>query len=239
MSDIHNHHHDPQHLSVIGQRGPQATSGPGRQILYRCSACGQPWLQDGAQVYLRLEPAQLDRVVAHLEAKLGQLPQATCRLCSFRGGLGSFEIDEYGKGQIGYGINWEAAEPVGAHLQATILAEAALRRSPVPPAPDVITRPHLARAVLTWLSRAERWPCIHLLDRQEQRMMAQGNPPGHGMSGTERWVWKGALFQQVCPPLRGTALTVLAIALPPEEPLEVDSLVTLWQGMAALALEQS
>jgi hypothetical protein len=30
---------------------------------------------------------------------------------------------------------------------------------------------------------------------------------------------------------------MLAIALPPEELLEVDSLVTLWQGMASLALK--
>jgi hypothetical protein len=212
--------------ALFGQRLSPASGGPGTRILYRCPDCGRPWLLDGAQILLRLEDQQIRQQAFELGADLAHLPTSTCRLCLFRHGLGSFEVDEYGsEGCIGYGINWEAAEPVGAHLQASILAENALSRSPTSPQSHLVSNPRRARAVLTWLSE------------DEQALMAQVVPPGHGMSGTQGWQWKGAMFRQLCPPLGGIALTMLAIALPPQEPLDLPSLVALWQTMASLALD--
>ncbi|GHO98668.1 hypothetical protein KSF_087160 [Reticulibacter mediterranei] len=225
---------------IFGQSLPHASKGAGQQILYRCSLCQRPWFLDGREVYLRLEPEQLHWIAVALEADLEQLPTATCRLCLFQRGLGSFEFDEYGlQGEVGYGINWEAASPVGAHLLAAVLSEGELRRLPVPPSPHVVYNYQRARAVLTWLKEERSWLCERLLSAFEQGVMAADNPPGHGMSGTEGWQWKGAFFHQHCPPLGGMVRTQLVIALPADEPLEVHSLVALWQDMAALALEGS
>lgn len=229
---------DERLRALFGQSLPPASSGPGTRILYRCPDCGRPWLLNGAQTLLRLEDQQIRQQAFALGADLTHLPTSTCRLCLFRHGLGSFEFDEYGpEGRIGYGINWEGAEPVGAHLQASVFAEDALSRSPTSPQPHLVSNPRRARAVLSWLSEVENWPCVHMLSAAEQVLMAQAVPPGHAMSGTEGWQWKGAMFRQSCPPLGGIALTMLAIALPLQEPLDIPSLVALWQAMASLALD--
>jgi hypothetical protein len=101
----------------------------------------------------------------------------------------------------------------------------------------VVHDPLQARAVLTWLTQQQRWPCVHVLDAQDQTLLANTLPPGHGMSGTQEWQWQGAIFRHPCPPLGGIAITTLAIALPPAERLEATSLIALWQDMAALTLE--
>jgi hypothetical protein len=149
-------------------------------------------------------------------------------------GTGVFEFDEYGAGTIGYGITWEAASPVVAHAQATILSES---RMQVQMRPDVVRHPERARAVLRWLTQARLVPCVHVLEKQEAAQIAVNNPPGRGMTGTERWQWKGAFFRLPCPPLHGTALVLLVMAQPPEQPLDVVGLVSLWQELAALALQ--
>jgi hypothetical protein len=98
----------------------------------------------------------------------------------FQAGTGAFEFDEYAS--IGYGINWEAAEPVGAHAQATILAESRMSAQMIP---DVVRDPKRARAVLTWLHQTRVFPCVHVLDQQECAQIAMNNPAGHGMTGTK------------------------------------------------------
>jgi hypothetical protein len=221
--------------TAFGQTVPPASSGVGKQVLYRCPMCQHLWLQDGYQVRQRLSPEEITTQVLRLSVDQTRLPLATCRLCLFQAGSGAFEFDEYRETSIiGYGINWEAAEPVGAHAQATILAESSMRPQMVP---DVVRDPKLARAVLTWLHQARVFPCVHVLDEQECAQIAINNPAGHGMTGTERWQWKGALFRLPCPPLGGAAIILLAFAQPPEQPLDIAGLVSLWQELAALALE--
>jgi hypothetical protein len=225
---------------VFGQSLPRASKGAGQQILYRCPICQQPWFLDGRAVYVRLSPEQVQRLASTFTADLEHLPAATCRLCLFHVGMGSFEFDEYGvQGEVGYGVNWEAASPTGAHVLAAVLSEREMRWRPVPPSPHVVYNYQRARAVLTWLKEERSWPCERHLSGFEGALMAADNPPGHGMTGTASWQWKGACFRQHCPPLGGMVRTQLAIALPADEPLEVHSLVSLWQDMAALALEGS
>jgi hypothetical protein len=57
------------------------------------------------------------------------------------------------------------------------------------------------------------------------------------MTGTTGWQWKGALFRLACPPLGDTAIVLLVFAQPPEQPLDIAGLVSLWQELAALALQ--
>ncbi len=220
--------------AFFGQTVPGASKGAGRQVLYRCTVCQQVWFQDGAQVRLRLAPEEIAEHAMRLSADLSRLPEATCRLCLFQVGTGVFEIDEYGAGTIGYGINWEAAAPLGAHTQATIVSESRMQAQMLP---DVVRHPERARAVLSWLQQARLLPCVHVLTEQEAAQIALDNPPGHGMTGTEKWQWKGAFFRLPCPPLGDTALVLLVVAQPPVQPLDIVGLVSLWQELAALALQ--
>jgi hypothetical protein len=168
---------------------------------------------------------------------LKHLSQADCLRCCVRAGQSRFSFDEYVQGQAGYSVTWQATKPVKTHLFVSVISEAMLSTAPLPPAPHEVQHPRLAHAILSWLIGEQRWPCLRLLEGEEQQVMALDQVPGDGMSGTEGWLWKGAIFQQQCPPLRGTALTTLAIALPPDEPFAVRSLVRLWQDLASLALE--
>jgi hypothetical protein len=167
------------------------------------------------------------------------LPQADCLRCRVRAGQSRISFDEYVQGQAGYSITWQATKPAQAHLFASVISEAMLYAAPLPPAPHEVKHPRLAYEILSWLTSEQRWPCLRFLEGEEQQMVALDQVPGDGMSGTEGWLWQGAIFQQQCPPLRGTALTTLAIALPPDEPLAVRSLVRFWQDLATLALESA
>ncbi|MBO0782015.1 MAG: hypothetical protein J2P37_24610 [Ktedonobacteraceae bacterium] len=75
-------------------------------------------------------------------------------------------------------------------------------------------------------------------DPQDSALLAQGNPPGHGASGTERWQWKGAMFLVPCEPLQDQAITTLAIALPPSEPVDLRMLIEIWKQLARLATQE-
>jgi hypothetical protein len=122
-------------LAPLGnQEAPLAPGGIGRQVLYRCPTCQQTWLLNGHQAHLRLEERAVKQWAQKLSADLTALPSATCRLCLFEAGMGAFEIDEYGGGS-GYGFSWEAAEPVGAHLLASVVAQSWLEAQPYPHPP--------------------------------------------------------------------------------------------------------
>ena len=138
---------------------------------------------------------------------------------------------------VGYGFSWEAAEPIGAHLLASVVAQSWLETQAQPPLPDVVLHPQKVRQVLLWLSQTHALQCIHVLSAQEAAFIAAGNPPGHQMSGTQGWQWRGGLFLPHCPPLNDVAILTLAIALPADEPLDLAGLVHLWQELAALAAQ--
>lgn len=214
-------------------------SGVGTPMLYRCPLCLHAWMQQGGLIRLRLVPAEVSTHLGSLSTTLSALPSATCCLCRFQRAVGHFEAVDYVRGQAGYGLTWEAAEPVGAHLLASVLSEVWLRSVPIFPPAEVVHDPQHTRGVLSWLTRQQRWPCVHVLDAQDQALLASTLPAGHGMSGTEDWQWQGALFRHYCPVLGGIAITTLAIALPPTEQMEEASLIALWQDRAALALQES
>jgi hypothetical protein len=64
--------------ALRGQLGPSATDGHGKRILFRCRACGHPWLRDGAQSFPRLSTEQLARSAEELQADPEALVTATC-----------------------------------------------------------------------------------------------------------------------------------------------------------------
>lgn len=226
-------------LQMLGnQSAPAASSGFGRRVLYRCPTCKRVWLQDGARRQLELSERDLAHLVRDLSARLDVLPVAPCRLRVFRARTGVMEIDEYGRKDgdgRGFGLNWEAPEPVGAHLLATIVARSWLVRQ-TRLAPDILTSPARLRAVLCWLSEAKSFPLGIVLTEVESAELARTNPPGFGMAGTADWQWRGGIFQLPCPPLRDEAIVSLAIALPPREPLEIPELIAFWQALAELLL---
>jgi hypothetical protein len=235
--------HQPTRPSRIlqflgGQSASISSSGSGRRVLYRCPSCNRIWLQDGPRWQFDLKGHELTQLVQELSANLDILPAATCRLCLFQRATGAVEIDEYGSKDgdgKGFGVNWEAPEPIGAHLLATIVARSWLARQ-TSLVPDIVTTPKRLRAVLRWLVETTHFPLLTLLAERDSAELARTNPPGFGMAGTETWQWKGAIFQLPCRPLRDEAIVTLAIALPRTEPLDLQNLVMLWQSLAELIL---
>lgn len=221
-----------------GQSAPVASSGIGRQVLYRCPECQRAWLQDGVRHQLELTPEELEQRAQSLSAHLEALPRERCRLCAWRQQISAVNIDEYGSKDgdgKGFGLIWEAPEPVGAHLQAAILGQSWFQHHPAL-SPDIITSHACLRAVLRWLCETTHFPLLTQMTEEISALLAAGSPPGFGMTGTEDWGWKGGLFQLPCPPLHDEALVFLAIALPPREPLILADLIALWQTLADLLL---
>lgn len=228
----------PQRILTFlgGQSAPPSMLGHGRRVLFVCPQCHQPWLMDGKTVRLRLAEQDLAALAGELHADITDLPACTCRLCALHSGTGIFEIDEYDAGEA-YGFNWEGHEPTGAHLLAVVNSLRWMAQPHHLPVPDVVLNPRRCRAVLHWLSSTRRFPSIGLLSAQDSADIAPGNPPGHGASGTERWQWKGAIFQLHCPPLDDEVMMILAMALPPQESLDVAILVETWKLLADLAAQ--
>lgn len=229
-----------QHVLAFlgGQTAPLSTSGIGRRVLYRCPTCQRVWYQDGSRQRLDLEAHERMQFAQELSANLEALPLSTCRLCVVRNAGCVIDIDEYGstdgKGK-GFGFNWEAPEPVGAHLQAGIISSAWLVRQHKLE-PDIVTTPKRLRAVLRWFTEITHFPLMVLFTEDHSDILARTNPPGFGMTGTAHWQWKGGLFRLPCPPLRDDALVSLSIALPRTEPLDIQELIHLWQMLAEVML---
>jgi hypothetical protein len=223
-------------LSFLGgQSAPRATDGIGRKLLCRCPACQRIWLQDGKLAHLDVPESQLVHIAQELSADLEHLPLLTCRLCLWRAGKGAVCMDEYAGGR-GYGLCWELPDPL-IHAQSSVLSLDWIRQAdPGMDKPDIITRPDLLRAVLHWMSQTppprQYWP----LDRSLCAVLASGNRPGFGQSGTQGWQWQGCRFALPCPPLEGDAMVVLAIALPPTETITLTTLFACWQMLAQVTL---
>lgn len=220
-----------------GQRAPRASDGVGVRVLYRCESCQRVWLQDGKQVELELEDAQVQALAQELAADLARLPTLTCRLCLFRAGGGAIEADEYGQG-MGFGFSWEFPAPHALHALLTMFSRRWLSRLRDPSAllPDVITRPQRMRAVLTWFAHcslpARSWP----LEPATVQELTRTNRPGRGQPGTANWRWHGCQFLAPCPPLEGEALLVCALAMPATDAFSLPEAFAVWQALAALAL---
>lgn len=213
-----------------GQTAPRSPHGMGRRVLYQCNRCHNIWLQDGTQTQQVVGEDEVRAVAELLSADPSHLPEATCRSCVLALGKGVVEIDQYGGGGEGFGFNWEC-EPLHAHFFATIASLAWLKTSP-DLIPDVVSSPSKVRALLHWLSESTAFPHVHTISQDDSQWYAIGNPPGFGMPSTRHWLWKGAIFRMSCPPFAGHASVTLAVAMPPEEPVDIPLLIGTWQALA-------
>lgn len=220
--------------TLSGQQAPPAPTG-GRRVLFRCPACGRPWLQDGPRVELTLSGERLAALAVELAADPATLPYATCRICGAAHGIGELAIDEYGAGR-GYGFSWEGVDPPGAHLLGSVLSEAYLLGVSVAPRAGVVTRPDICRGVLAWLATLKTPASYRPFTPADSAGMASDNPPGHLAPGTDGWVWHGVYFQDKCATLGGRVVLTLAQATPPGEPFSVSAMVATWRELARIML---
>lgn len=142
------------------------------------------------------------------------------------------ELDAYRQGKGGYGINAEGSQPVGMHIMCAVFSLswlASLRD--IPHAGKVTDYQHF-RAVLAWLEKIRLPSEYHTITRAEGAQMAAHNPPGHGAEGAERYIWRGADWQDNCPLLAGPVRVSIAQAMPPDEPFSLPLLVKTWRLLA-------
>jgi hypothetical protein len=150
-----------------------------------------------------------------------------CRLCLFRLGIGSLQIDAFAPHE-GYGLVYE--EPTtGRRRQAAIRTVRTLSQ-PVGAA-DVPTNEEELRAVLVWLAGLDPTLSVRLFSESENHLFLHDNP-----AGTDRH-WKAFSFVQPCPPLSDGVVVVLLSALLPHESLNPVEEITFWQSLAALKAE--
>ncbi len=217
-----------------GQSAPLTSDGMGRRVLFRCASCQRIWLQEGRRVVLDLSDLQLQTIVQELSADVTQLPPATCRFCVFQHGTGAFEIDEYGKGQ-GFGLSWECPDPL-VHTMGAIMSQQWMARQMRPAVPDIVTAPVTLRKVLRWFKETRLPRQVQCFPPAFSASLAADTLPGFGATGTQGWQWKGYLLVLPCPPLGGSAIVTLALALPPTEPISAAELLELWQLLIDVAL---
>jgi hypothetical protein len=94
------------------------------------------------------------------------------------------------------------------------------------------------RRFLAWLSTipAPRGGYTPLGPR-EAEMMARDNPPGHGASGTDGWIWRGGFWRERVPALEGECAMSIGQAMPPHEPYRLEASLVLIGLVAQLALQ--
>jgi hypothetical protein len=218
-----------------GQRAPLATDGIGTQVLYQCRVCRRTWLQDGKSTILDLPAEQVQRFAQELSADLEHLPAATCRICLWRTGGGSVEIDEYDRGE-GFGFCWEIphllVSPLVIHAISAILSEKGA--SNPESRPDVLTQKGKLRAVLRAVKEAHLPSPIQALPLVCGQLQATSLRPGFGQAGTDHWQWQGWLFPLACPPLGGHSIVTLMLALPPTERVSPGTVFRCWQFLMEL-----
>lgn len=216
-----------------GQRAPLASDGVGVRLLHRCDNCQRIWLQDGKSAILDLQAEQIQRFAQELSANLDCLPHTMCRMCLWRKGGGSISIDEYDRGE-GFGLCWEIPSPLVIHATSAILSpEGALA---LESRPDVLTQKEKLCAVLRSIKEAHPPDNMWFLDQAFIRMQAAEFRPGFGQTGTEHWQWQGWYFTLDCPPLGGSSLVTLMLALPPGETVSPNGAFRTWQSLIELTL---
>lgn len=221
-------------LDVLGgQHAPLASDGVGVRILYQCRICQRIWLQDGKSAILDLHPEQVQHFAQALSADVAQLPASTCRLCLWRDGGGSVDIDEYGLGE-GFGLCWEIPRPLIIHASSAMLSPTeALRWESQP---DVLTQPEKLRAVLRSVKDAPLPSDIQMLDPIFGHIQSMTLRPGFGQANTEDWQWRSWAFTVPCPPLDGEATVTLMLALPSTEQFLSETAFRTWQFLLELTL---
>jgi hypothetical protein len=185
------------------------------------------WLQDGRFSVFHLAHEQLALLAQQLHADLDRLPLMLCRLCLFRLGIGSLQIDAFAPHE-GYGLVYE--EPsTGRRRQAAIRAVRTLGQPSR--AADVPTDEEELLAVLLWFVGLDPALSVRLFSESENQLFLHDNPVGTGRH------WKALSFVQPCPPLSDGVVVVLLSALLPHESLNPLEEITFWQSLAALKAE--
>lgn len=142
------------------------------------------------------------------------------------------ELDAYGRGKGGYGLNIEGSYPLGLHIMCAVFSREWLRSQVAPQAEKVTDYAHF-RAVLAWLEKLREPTTYHEITPDQARLMATHNPPGHKQPGTEGFLWRGADWREHCPLLLGKDVQVsLAQALPENEPFSFPLLFKTWRLLA-------
>ena len=216
-----------------GQQAQPASDGVGFRILHRCQVCKRIWLQDGRSVILDLTAEQLQRAAQELSADLTRLPDVMCRMCLWRTGGGSVEIDQYGSGE-GFGFLWEIPRPVILHAFSAILSEQCVRTKQTQP--ELLTRPQILRAILQTAKDLPFPPHMEELPDAYGQIQAQEFRPGFGQPGTEHWQWRGWIFFLDCPPFAGRTTITFLLALPPAVHFAKTSAFAIWQFLLGMTL---
>lgn len=223
-------------------RGQQAPLLDGkRTVIFQCPNCSRVWLMQGETYQLHLDTEAQAIWTTRLAADLQQLPQTLCRGCAVRFIRGEFGIDEYrlGQGEVyGCGYSWEGNLPP-AHFLITVHQKRGMLRAAFSQGQQhsqMPTNPALARLILDWLvspRRATPAPVYQPYSPAEIHRLTQTNPPGAHAPGTERWSWRGAIWEEVCPSHGGEALINFAQAGPPTQRFYLATALAEWRHTVA------
>ncbi len=221
-------------LHMLGEQQVQpASDGVGFRMLYQCQVCERIWLQDGRSAILDVNAEQLQRFAQELSANLTHLPRVMCRLCLWRTGGGSVEIDQYSSGE-GFGFYWEVPRPMILHASSAILSAQCARATET--VPELLTRQDILRAVLQTM-KGTPFP-LHMEELPDAycQLQALEFRPGFGQAGTGRWQWRGWGFFLACPPLAGQATVTFLLALPKTTRLSKPMAFAVWQLLLDMTL---
>lgn len=139
------------------------------------------------------------------------------------------ELDAYGRGKGGYGLNIEGSSPPGMHIMCAVFSREWLRSQITPRAEKVSDFQHF-RAVLAWLGKLRLPSAYHAITPADSLTMAERNPPGHGTPGM---LWRGGDWREHCPFLSGKDVQVsLAQAIPEQEGFDLNLLLATWRLLA-------
>ena len=207
----------------------------GRHVLYTCPACRRPWYKAGRSEYPRLTVEQLAHLGAALHADVTTpyaLPKALCPICSAIYLDGIFSIESYPQ-RSGYHLLWKSAAPPRTLLVAMIhrwkhgsLPHLLQRKPDMFPA-----LLHNARPILEWLATCS-YPETHpAYTDEESQLLGRRLSPCDRIERRAR-VWRGYGWHDTCPPLGGTALVSLAVAVHPCESAPFAKLLMAWKALA-------
>jgi len=222
-------------------KGQQAPLIDGeRHILVRCGQCGRTWLMQGVRARLSLDHGEILQWAERLGADIADLPGMTCRACAARYIGGEFMFDEYADPACrirGYGYSWEAMAPP-AHMLVGVFQMAWLEEvQPQEKYYNIVTKPPLARAVLSWLASSTlRDGLVYRpFSPEESAELTRTNPPGSHAPGTGGWVWRGASWQGRCAPLGGIVQVTFAWAGAPNALSALPPALAQWRAVAQRA----
>jgi hypothetical protein len=202
---------------VLHQQAPRTPDG-GREILWRCLRCLQPWYALGrCASQTRLSPAQLVRLAGRLEVQWDAdvpLPARLCPSCAGHLLGGQPTIEAYTHG-LGYRLLWQRARTPRAQFACCVY------RLPSQIRPDVVQDALTASSdlllvpdrrlqmVLAWIMTLAdpAWEELFPLSPYHCASLVASLPPASGLA------WQGYGWSMTGSPL-GPTLVVMAVTFP-------------------------